>query len=457
MEKSLETRWNAFKIISSVLNRKNSSHTLLTQRIYNSSFSETDRRFIVSIVNGTLKNLTLIDHIINSFKKKKKPIQTEAMNLLRMATYQILFLDKTPAYAIIDTSVKICKKWTKDYLCGFINATLRNIAENHKSVNLPSSKKEPLKYLSIRYSHPEWLLKRWLNRIGYSECEKLCALNNASPPLSIRINLERTTPSHLLKSLKSYNLTLTRNVFFDDFYNIEQASVIPLTDEFHKGLFTIQDPASKLPVLLLDPRPGERILEICAFPGGKLTHISQFMREGEILLGIDSSVAKIEQTMENINRMTDGFPLIVAADGKNFTSKVKYDKILVDATCSGLGVLRRYPEAKLFREEKDIFQLAQVQKQILTNTSNLLKDNGILVYSTCTTEPEENEEQVRFLVSNGFNLVEPPNEIPEDFITPEGCVSTFPLKHNFDGSFCAKLTKVKGGIKNDSNLRKCIC
>ncbi|MBN1756052.1 16S rRNA (cytosine(967)-C(5))-methyltransferase RsmB [bacterium] len=441
MEKSLGTRILALNIITEVLSCHESAGELVNSMVHNSNLDDRDRKFVFNLIYGTLKNIARTDHILAQFCHDNSTIHIVARNILRLAIYQLLFMNRTPPYAIINTSVEASKIMKISHLKGFINGTLRNISRNLDKIQYPDRYKNPPGYLATYYSYPEWLIRRWLTRLTPGEVEKICARGNEPAPLYIRVNLNRTSPDKLQKRLEEQGHILIRHPLFEDFFLMHSMAEVHHSREFQEGLFTFQDPFTKLPLLLLDPQPGEKVLDICSFPGGKLAYIDQFMKSEGILIGIDNNIPKLEMTISNLRRLKCNLARIIIADAVEFKTNLKFDKILVDAPCSSLGVLRRYPEAKLFREEEDIFKSARVQRAILHNAINLLKNGGRLVYSTCTSEPEENQAQVAYLKELGFVTAEIPTGIPSMMVRPEGWVSTFPNDFNIDGGFSASLIK----------------
>ncbi|HTY37426.1 MAG TPA: 16S rRNA (cytosine(967)-C(5))-methyltransferase RsmB, partial [Bacteroidota bacterium] len=306
-----------------------------------------------------------------------------------------------------------------------------------------------VQYLSVFYSHPQWIVKRWLNRFGREETEKLLIVDNEISSLTLRINKLRVSASAFLTLLDERKIQYQGSRFVDHFIKVKSLSGISQLDVFQKGYFSIQDESAAMPVLLLAPRPGERVIDMCAAPGGKTTFIGELMNnEGEIL-AVDKYDSRLNLITTSCQRLGITNVTSMVADSSNLSVEPA-DRILVDAPCSGLGTLRKKPDIKWKREPEDIPRLAAQQMTLLDNASKLLRDGGVLVYSTCTTEPEENGDLVKAFLKNHpeFHLEDAGTIVNKSIVSPEGFVETFPHRHQLDGSFAARLVKSPAGPHN---------
>jgi len=303
--------------------------------------------------------------------------------------------------------------------------------------------------LGIMQSHPNWMVKRWIERFGFDEAEKFAEANNKRPVLTIRVNTLKTSRDELLKILDDKKIVYRNCRYLKDFFTVRVMSRIYMDDAFKNGFFAVQDESAGLPSVLLDPREGECILDMCAAPGGKTTHISQLTGSKAVIYAVDKHEARIKLMKENAQRLGCSNIEFVIDDSKEFKSEIlrdkKFDKILLDAPCSGLGVISKKPEIRWKREPEDIIRLSEYQKVLLENASRHLVDGGVIVYSTCSTEPEENQEVVKWFLERHpeYKLDNASSYIPEPLVNNEGFVETFPHRHGLDGSFAARLIKVK--------------
>lgn len=348
-----------------------------------------DRAFLSALVYGTLDKKITLDYVIARYSKLKlKKISKYILLILRMGVYQLKFMDKVPQRAAVDESVKLARRYGHRASSGFVNGVLRTVSQNE--IEYPKDKTE---YLSVKYSFPKELCDRWTGEFGYEFTEDLLKAYGISAPLTLRVNTLKTTTDELLKLLKEKGVNATGK----DNYILSEGFDIAGDDLYKNGMYTVQDRAAQRATEILAPQKGDRVMDMCAAPGGKTTHIAEIMEnEGEIT-AFDIHEHKIDLIKKNAQRL--GIDIIDAkiGDGREFNEKYSEwaDKILCDVPCSGYGIIRRKPEIKYNRE--DISALPQVQRQILDNAAKYLKKGGEVVYSTCTIEKDENEG-----VTDGF-------------------------------------------------------
>lgn len=407
-----------------------------------------DKRLITEITNGTLKYEKRIDYIINQFSKvpthKMKPL---IRYVIRMSVYQIFFLDKVPNSAVCNEAVKIVKKRKMGNLSRFVNGVLRNIIRSYHTIPYPNPQSNPIEYLSVVYSFPEWIIKMWLEQYPYSFVEELCQATNKAPSVSIRINQLLTSKTNLETELKKDGIDIEQGSFVEEALRIRGGSTLSEIPSFQKGHFTVQDESSMLVSYVLDPKPGEKIFDVCGAPGGKTTHIAELINDEGMVLSGDIYEHKLELIQETANRMQHKSVRVILQDAtkENKDYIGKFDRILIDAPCSGLGIIRKKPDIRWKKEYRDIQELVAIQKQIIKTCSQYLKPSGIMVYSTCTISAMENEQMVKWIISNlDFDLENINPYIPaclHNENTAKGYVQVFPSDGDTDGFFISRLRK----------------
>ncbi len=356
-------------------------------------------------------------------------------------------MDSVPDSAAVNESVKLAKKHGNKGSIGFVNGILRNISKNKEELKTVDVK-DNIERLSISYSHPKWLVEMWENEYGIQFTEEMLKANNKKPELNIRVNTLKTNKLDLMNSLSEKGFILKEGKLSNDSIIIENPFKISQIEEFINGHFTIQDESSSLVAQVMDPKPGSKVIDVCSAPGGKSTHIAEKMEnKGEIISRdiYEHKVNLIDQTARRLGIDIIKTDIFDALELDN--SLIDYaDYVLVDAPCSGLGLIRRKPEIKKNKVEDDIISLADIQLNILEISKEYLKAGGILIYSTCTLSKRENIDIVKaFLKRNpNFNLVNIENTISEAGNIPtlkDGYLHLYPHIHGTDGFFIAKLEK----------------
>ncbi len=437
----------ALKILIDV-NTKGAYSNLAINKYLNSQITMQDEKFIRKLVYGVLENRLYIDCVISRFSKIKLiKISPVILEILRMGVYQIIFMESIPDRAAINEGVNLAKKYSHKGTYGYVNGVLRNISRN-KNTLLDIDKKDKAQYISIKYSHPKWLVDRWIREYGEEFTEKLCAVNNTSPKLNIRVNSLKIDKDKLKDILVNKGYKVKETIYARNGLIIENPIKITELDEFKKGLFTIQDESSMLVGQIMDPEENSFVLDLCSAPGGKATHIAQIMNnKGKIVCG-DIYEHKLKLIENNKKRLDISIIETTKMDATILNKKYisKFDYCLVDAPCSGLGLIRRRPEIRWNRKLEDIKFLKELQYKILSNASKYVKCKGEIVYSTCTIEKEENIELInKFLKNNkNFKLVDFSKKICRLEGIPtcnKGFIQLFPHIHDTDGFFIAKFRK----------------
>jgi len=387
--------------------------------------------------------------VIRHFSKIPfEKIEPGTLNILRLGLYQILFLTRTPSSAAVNESVELAKRVRGKGGAGFVNAVLRSSIRQKDEILYPDTEQDPALHISVVQSHPPWLVQRWVKELDVEETLRICTYNNQISPLALRTNTLKINRADLIEKLREKELKPFPSTFSEDGILLQDpppTSELPFLKE---GLYIIQDEASQLITSVMDPRPGERILDACAAPGGKTTHMAQAMENRGEIYALDLSKGKSDLIGEMCQRLGIGIIKTVKGDAATslpISEGLVFDRVLADVPCSGFGTLRKNPDLKWRRGEKDIKRLSELQFSILGNVSAYVKEGGVLVYSTCTVFHEENEDVVeRFLDKHReFELVPMDQLLPEKFhvFIRNGYFRTFPPNNGMDGFFAARLAK----------------
>ena len=420
---------------------------LMDRELTRGNLSGPDRGLFAELVFGVLRRQGTLDYILTGLLTQPLlKLEPQVLIFLRLGLYQLMYLDRIPESAAVNESVNLAKQ-TLPRASGLVNAVLRNYLRNKDSVVYPDPINAPADSIAARHSHPAWLVKLWFSQIGEAETELLAEASSRQPALTLRANTLVTSRDELLTAFAANGINATACRYSPHGIQVEGRHHIPGLPGFREGLFAVQDEASQMVAFLLDPQAGERILDTCAAPGGKATHLAQLMGNQGELLAMDNSGSKLPLIQEAAQRLGITIIRTRAADllQSSALPAAAFDRVLLDAPCSGLGVIRRNPEAKWRLTSDDITRLAAVQKTMLKNAARLLRPGGVLVYSTCSTSQQENEDVVRDFLSRGsdcvlenLNLVVPQYG---ELFTDEGMFRAWPHRHGMDGFFAARIMK----------------
>ncbi|MDF2524302.1 MAG: rRNA ((967)-C(5))-methyltransferase [Clostridiales bacterium] len=439
----------ALKIIYDINEKGAYSNISINKNIEGQELRELDKAFITELVYGTIKWKLSIDYIIQQFSNiKLKKLSPWILNVLRLGVYQLLYTDRIPPSAACNESVGLAKKYGHSASSGFVNAILRNITRNKEKIKFPDKDNETLRYLSIKYSHPEWMVKAWLDRFGPEFAESLLESNNQVPEFSLRVNTLKVSKDKLLEYFNEIGIEAETGRHIPEAIIVRNPSSISKLDAFKNGWFQVQDESSMLVARVLDPKPGELVIDVCSAPGGKSTHIAQLMENKGRVISRDIHEHKIRLIEDSLKRLgiksveTEVYDATELDD--NYIEKA--DKVLVDAPCTGLGIIRRKPDIKWSRNLDDKREITELQTKIINISSRYVKPGGVLVYSTCTIEPEENEELVsRFIEQNrDFELIGFEELVPDTLTktsAKDGHMQLYPNIDHIDGFFIAKMRK----------------
>lgn len=438
-----KTREIALKVLYKIDTEQGYSNIVLDEILNKNKqiINEKDIGLISEITYGVTTWKLTLDEIIKKYSKIKiKKISSWILNILRMGIYQIIFLDKIPKSAAVNESVNLSKKYGHKASSNFVNAILRKVEKT--DYEELSKIEDNIQRISKFYSMPEWIIKELLKENDIKIVEEICKNSNLKPKLTIRINLLKTNKEELLKIFKDRNINY-KETDFEDFIILEKIKNIEKLDLFKEGYFTIQDISAGLTAKLLNPAPQDFILDACAAPGGKTTYMAEIMKNSGQVIAFDIHAHRIKLIEENSKRLGINIIKTKIEDASIYNEKYKekFDKILLDVPCLGLGVIKRKPDIKWKRNFEDIKEITNLQENILKNCSKYLKCGGELVYSTCSILKSENEEIINKFLKENSNFINITNvQNKENKLKNDEFIKIFPDSEK-DGFFMCKLIK----------------
>lgn len=417
---------------------------LLHSHLGRSTLTAADRAFATDLVNGTLRWRGRLDFLLAQLLERDiEKLEPLVANALRLGAYQIVCTERVPERAAVDQTVRCVRAAGAERATGLVNAVLRKLATSHTSLPLPELAGDPLGHLTHTLSLPPWLADRWLTSFGPQQAAALATACNEIPPLTVRANRLKTDRDALLAELRGRFPDAVACRFARDGIVLGRRGNPAIDPAFLDGRFTVQDEASQLVVALLDPQPGERILDACAAPGGKATAMGE---RGAEVVATDRHPRRLDLVRRQLRRLGLAGVRCVERDATQSLADLgSFDRVLVDVPCSGLGTLRRNPDARWRIRPSDAARLAETQLGILRNAAAALRPGGALVYSTCTLLDEENEEVVNAFLEEtvGFRRSEA-SATPaglDEFISADGSLRSLPHLHDTDGFFAARLVR----------------
>ncbi|MBN3926089.1 16S rRNA (cytosine(967)-C(5))-methyltransferase [Nostoc sp. NMS4] len=409
-----------------------------------------DRRLLTELVYGSVRRQRTLDTLIDQFAKKKSHQQPpDLCTILHLGFYQLRYQERIPASAAVNTTVQLAKENGFSGLTGFVNGLLRQyirLAEKIKAdpLQLPEN---PVERLGILHSFPDWIIQVWLEQLGLNDTEELCEWMNQSPTIDLRINPLRTSIEEVEAALQSAGVLVRRIPHLPQALRfIGNTGSIQKLPGFKEGWWTVQDSSAQLVGHLLDPQPGEVVIDVCAAPGGKTTHIAELMADKGKIWACDRTSSRLRKLQENSQRLNLQSIQIYTGDSRHFNQfQNTADRVLLDAPCSGLGTMHRHADARWRQTPESVRELSVLQRELLTHTSTFVKPGGVLVYATCTLHPAENEEVISaFLAESPEWQIESPRgvELPDSTdSTPEGWFKLWPHRQDMDGFFMVRLRK----------------
>lgn len=444
MTKAVNEREIVLEVLLEITENGQFSHIILRDVLAKYQYLEKrERAFITRTVNGTLEHMIEIDYILNQFSKvkvsKMKPV---IRGILRSAVYQLKYMDSVPDRAVCSEAVKLAERKGFSGLKGYVNGVLRAVARGLDKVTYPEDK---MKQLSLRYSCPEWILDLWKKAYDPEIIEAMLKDFQTEKPLTIRCCLNRTTPELLKEELEAEGITVTVHPYLSCALCISGYDHLEELDAFRNGLFTVQDVSSMLVCETAAPREDAEVIDVCAAPGGKALHMAEKCRHVEAR---DLTEAKVELIRDNIRRLgvTNVTAVCQDASQPDEMAEGRADVVIADLPCSGLGVIGRKPDLKFRADPEGIGSLIRLQRQILSCVQAYVKPGGTLMYSTCTVNPGENEENVYWFLEKypQFQLADITDRLCEELkesVTDRGCLQLLPGIHKSDGFFIAKMIR----------------
>lgn len=433
----------AFLILRSI-HRGAFADVAVDRTLNQTDLTEPDRRLLTELVYGSVRRQRTLDALMDQLGKKPSQQQPPDLRLmLHLGLYQLRYLSQIPAAAAVNTTVELAKRNGLAGLTGFVNGLLRQydrLSQSADPLNLPE---HPVERLGILHSYPNWIVQVWLEQFGIEATETLCQWLNQPPNLDLRVNPLRASIAEVEAAMQAVGITVRRVPPFPQALRLSGAGAIQKLPGFAEGWWTVQDSSAQLVSHLLDPQPGEMVIDACAAPGGKTTHQAELMQDQGTVWACDRTPSRLKKLKENMERLHLKSIHIQVGDSRDlplFTNQA--DRVLLDAPCSGLGTLHRHADARWRQSPERVSELAQLQTELLNHAATWVKPGGVLVYATCTLHPSENEAVIQtFLAQHSTWRLEAPTEIAiaAPFLTPEGWLKVLPQQHSMDGFFVAKL------------------
>ncbi|MCI7813462.1 MAG: 16S rRNA (cytosine(967)-C(5))-methyltransferase RsmB [Lachnospiraceae bacterium] len=451
MIKTINIREIILEILMQITEEEEYSHIVIRNVLEKYQFLEKrDRAFISRVCAGTVENMIMIDYMIEQFSKVKvvnmKPI---IRNLLRMSVYQLRFMDTIPDSAVCNEAVKIAQKRGFYNLKGFVNGVLRNMARGMDTIIYPTPEKDPISYLSVIYSMPEWIVRKWVAQFGFDQVEAICQSFQKERMTSIRCNLDKASKKEVIDSLEEQGITVRENPYLNYALEIGNYNYMKAINAFKKGYFQVQDVSSMLVAEVAAPKWGDYCIDVCAAPGGKSLHLADKLCGSGFVEARDVTESKVRLMEENIDRIDVINMKAVVADATVFDpeSVEKADILLADLPCSGLGVIGKKPDIKYKMTPIKQQELVKLQRKILDTVYRYVKVGGTLIYSTCTIGADENQFNVKWFLENyPFRLESIDPYLCDELkgkTTKAGYLQLLPGIHQSDGFFLAKFKRIQ--------------
>lgn len=449
MTKAINEREIVLEVLLEITEHGMYSHIVLRDVLNKYQYLEKkERSFITRVTEGTLEHMMEIDYILDQFSKVKvKKMKPVIRNIMRSAVYQMKYMDSVPVSAACNEAVKLAVRKGFGSLRGFVNGVLRNVARNLDQIEYPT---EPLKRLSIQYSMPEWILNLWLKAYDSDIVEQMLQAFQRETPLTIRCNLRMVTPKQLKEHLEAEGVTVQVHPYLEYAFHISGFDYLGDLESFQNGEFSVQDISSMLVSELAAPKEGDYVIDVCAAPGGKSLHMAEKLNGSGHVEARDLTEYKVSLIQENIERTGLSNVEAVQQDALIFdeASVGKADIVLADLPCSGLGVLAKKTDLKYKATKEGADSLAKLQREMLKNVQAYVKDEGKLVYSTCTINPAENMDNVHWFLNQypEFELIDIHGSLCEELqkdVKENGCIQLLPGVHQSDGFFLACMKKRK--------------
>ena len=433
-----------------ILEEEQYSHIVLREVLEKYQYlDKRERAFISRVSEGTLENLILIDYIIERFSTVSVANMKPAIRtILRMSVYQLKFMDSVPDSAVCNEGVKLAQRKGFFSLKGFVNGVLRSVARNMDKVVYPQAESQPLEYLSVTYSMPEWILKEWLEVYDFDTVEKICLDTHQEKMTSVRCNLDKASKEEIVESLKAQGITVKENPYLKYALGIGGYNYIKAVEAFKKGWLQVQDVSSMLAAEIAAPGWGSYCIDVCAAPGGKSLHLADMLRGSGYVEARDVTDYKVKLMQENIERIGNINMSAVLMDATVFDAESveKADILIADVPCSGLGVMGKKADIKYKMTPAKQTEIVKLQRKILDTVQAYVKKGGVLIYSTCTIAAAENQYNVKWFLENyPFRLESIEPYLCDELkgkTTKAGYLQLLPGVNESDGFFIARLKRI---------------
>lgn len=438
----MSARDTALRVLSAGRTASAWADASLKAQLQRDGLSGAEAALATRMVYGVLQNRALLDFYLGAYcTQKVGHLQPPLADILRLGAYQILFLDKVPDRAAVNESVELAKRNKRGQAAGLVNAVLRKVSLN-KDTLPPIPRRDEAQYLSVRYSHPKWLVKRLLTLLGREEAEAFLAADNGIVPLTVQVNTLKTTAEDLAAELTAAGVTAAPHPWVPDCLELTGSGDLTALEAFQTGKFFVQDPAAKLVSLISAPKKGQRVIDVCAAPGGKSFGAAIAMEDRGEVLACDLHENKLSRIEAGAARLGLKSIWDFAADGTVFRPEwaESADVVLVDAPCSGLGIIRKKPDIR-YKSPDDLFTLTVAQSTILENAARYVKPGGTLIYSTCTILPEENGQVVDGFLSGHPEFSRETFTLPAPMGEQPGELTLWPHRHGTDGFYICRLRR----------------
>lgn len=441
---SANPRRTAYNVLMKVENEGGYSNISLNSALNGTNLDQRDKAFVTKIVYGVLENTGYLDCIIDNYSKvKSSKLEPEVRRILRIGLYQMTFLD-TPDSAAVNESVNLAKKLKLFRATGFINGLLRSYIRDGKTVKLPDQKKNPVLYLCVKYSCPEWLVDLWRNAYGDDICEGILKSLSERPPIYARVNTAKVSPEALAASFEECGVNAEKSALLPNCLTLKNTGSVRDLPQYERGEFHVQDGSSQLCCMIAAPKSGDKIYDVCAAPGGKTFTLAELMSNQGEIISCDIHPHRVKLIAEGAERLGLGCVKPTVRDALAEVTEDDGDLVLCDVPCSGLGIIRRKPDIKQ-KSPRELDELPSLQYKILENSARLVKKGGRLVYSTCTLNPAENAEVLgRFLAAHPeFEpcSIELPSGIRHIIDEPPHVLTIFPQTADTDGFFISTVRR----------------
>ena len=400
--------------------------------------SARDRAFVKNLVTGTLRMRGLIDYYLDHFLKTGTgSLPGRVRDILRLAVFQFKFCDRIPDYAVVNESVELVRPLFNGKYVALVNAVLRGLLRDGEKIALPAEDDNPAFSLAVKHSHPQWLVRRYLKRFGFDSTEALLKANNEQAPLMVRARSGESA-----RAFRAAGVKTTKGAYAPEALVVDAPVPPSRLPGYERGLFYVQDEAQMLVGLLAAPQPGSTVADFCSAPGGKVTHLAELVGPDALVVAADVDSKRLEILRENLERLELTNVHLVAGDARR-PALNQVDMVLCDVPCSGTGVFRRKPELRWRVQPQSLRKFRQLQREIILAAGRCVAGGGVLIYSTCSLEPEENLQVVDwFLAQRNDFEIEPAQKILTPALVSEfGCLETFPHLHGIDGVFAARMRR----------------